>query len=292
MTSAPEIALFPDTIAAELNWGIDRLSASTSPHLDAQLLLGHVLGRNRAWLLAHGEEPLQQAGRDAFRALIARRSAGEPVAYLRGHVDWLDLDLEIEPSVLVPRPESELLLEIALRAVPDDAALSVDVGTGSGALAIGMARARPRSRVIATDTDPAALRVARRNVEKYGLGERISLVHGDLVTSLTAVPDVIVANLPYLSAAMMEDLDQDVRHEPESALLGGTTGLELYGRLLSQIAERRWNVPCFLEFDPRQREEILSLIRSGLPPGCIRVYDDYAGLARVAEYIPERWSGR
>ena len=167
-----------------------------------------------------------------------------PVAYLRGFVDWWDLRLRVTPAVMVPRPETELLAEAAIALAAEVGARRIaDIGTGSGALAIALARACPKAIVVATDASSAALDVARLNVADHGLLDRIALVQGDLLEPLTEMPDLLVANLPYLSEEMMGCLGPDVRHEPERALRGGNDGLDIYRRLFDQIRGKGWIVP-------------------------------------------------
>lgn len=263
------------------------LAGTRTASLDAQVLLGSVLNRGRAWLLAHGEERIGQSEFERFCALVARRSVGEPVAYLRGFVNWLDLELEVSPDVLIPRPDTETLAEEAIRLGRElDVGRVVDVGTGSGALAIALSRGLPAAKVTAIDVSGVALKIAARNVARYGLEKRIRLLRGDLLEPLSAPPDLLVANLPYLSDAMMATIDVDVQHEPELALHGGPSGLELYRRLIGQLMERQWFCPMFLEIDSRQFDGILSLL-STVPGGECGILVDLSGRKRVAWYRPE-----
>jgi release factor glutamine methyltransferase len=261
------------------------LVGSSTAAIDAELLLAHVLGRGRAWVIAHHEALLSASEQLRFAELVKRRSLGEPVAYLLGSVHWYDLELEVCPAVLVPRPESELLLERACRlATALGAHVAADVGTGSGALAIGLARCCPSLVVTAVDRSVAALEIARRNVMRYQLGGRISLRAGNLIEPLEHKPDMLVANLPYLSDSMMEELDIDVRYEPRLALHGGFSGLELYGELRDMLERRKWKVPMVIEIDPRHGEIIPTLFAEYR----VRLERDYAGLVRIAILLPGR----
>lgn len=263
------------------------LAGSPTASLDAHLLLGEVLQHGRAWLLAHGEERIEPFAFDRFWSLVHRRSEGEPVAYLRGRVDWLDLELEVSPAVLIPRPETEILAEHSIRLGRELGVRRVaDIGTGSGALAIALARGLPRTVVVATDVSPVALEVAARNVGHYGLGDRITLLSGNLLEPLDEAPDLLVANLPYLSDVMMATLDRDVRSEPEFALRGGVSGLDLYVSLLDQLEQRSWHCPLFLEIDPRQSGAMLDLL-SVLPAGASSLHPDLSGKNRIAQYLPK-----
>lgn len=263
------------------------LLGSPTAALDAQLLLGYVLSRERSWVLAHDDYRASGAESAAFRLLIERRSCGEPVAYLRGVVQWYGMDLEVAPEVLIPRPETELLVEEAVRmAAKHRASRVADIGTGCGAIAIALARTLPHCSIVATDTSLKALEVADRNAKRLGVAERISLWCGDLLTPVFDRPDLLVTNLPYLSATMMADLPPEVRQEPVEALHGGEFGWELYERLLDQLSERAWHIPFILELDPRQADHLCSCVRARLPVGRLAVLQDYAGDHRFVVYEP------
>ncbi len=255
-----------------------QLHASHTASLDAQLLLGHVLDKPRSWILAHPDAGLDTDTYGSFAALVARRVEGVPVAYLRGWVEWFGLRLEVTPDVLVPRPETELLVEHAAEiAESRGARVLVDIGTGSGAIAIALARLLPAARVIATDVSSAALKVASRNVRRLS-PDRVALYETSLLQALPEKPDLIVANLPYLSDRMMRELDRDVRHEPPPALYGGPTGLELYERLIAQAERQETRPSAVFEIDPRQAERARQLWGNrGL-----RLLDDYSGRPRIA----------
>ncbi len=288
MTPGVWLANERPTVDRVLAWGRRSLPASPSASLDAQLLLGEVLGRRREWLLAHGEAEVSVQSLITFERLIERRAVGVPVAYLLGRVFWLDLELEVTADVLIPRPETECLLERALELVSGRHPLvAADVGTGSGAIAIALARALPDTTVVATDVSAAALDVAARNAARYELQHRITFVRGSLSRPLDTAPDLLVANLPYLSDERMCSLPLDVRHEPSGALRGGTRGTELYQQLIAEIARAGWAPPLALEIDAEQSTEMIELLREHLPPGTIRVFPDLAGLDRVVTYSPD-----
>ena len=196
--------------------------------LEAEWLLAAALERPRSWLYAHAEAVPDPAGAARFEALLVRRAAGEPVAYLLGRRGFWTLELEVGPECLIPRPETELLLEQALLRMPPDAALAAaDLGTGSGALALAMAGARPRARITATDASMSALRCARANAQRLGLADRIGFAAGDWCAALGAARfRVIVANPPYLAEGDPHLLEGDLRFEPRMALVAGTDGLE------------------------------------------------------------------
>ncbi len=204
-----------------------------------------------------------------------------PVAYLRGFVEWYGVRLTVNRSVLVPRPETEVLLEEAVRIARRLNLLDfADIGTGSGALAIGLARAIPDARVTATDVSTAALRVAAVNRDELGLTDRITLPLGSLFEPITAEPSLTVANLPYLSTAMMAELEADVRHEPYLALTAGPDGLSLYNDLFRERRRRAWTAPVLFEVDPRETTAVGAMLEShGVAD--YRVLRDYAGRDRV-----------
>ncbi|HVI60317.1 MAG TPA: peptide chain release factor N(5)-glutamine methyltransferase [Luteimonas sp.] len=194
---------------------------------EAALLLAHLLGRDRGWLYAHGDAavPAEAAGR--FEALVARRAAGEPVAYLVGRRGFWRFDLAVTPDTLVPRPETELLVELALARIPADAAARVaDLGTGSGAIALAIAFERPRAAVVATDRSAAALEVARGNAEALGLGN-VAFRAGDWLQPLAGERfDAIASNPPYIADGDAHLREGDLRFEPRGALASGADGLD------------------------------------------------------------------
>ncbi|HEX6508858.1 MAG TPA: peptide chain release factor N(5)-glutamine methyltransferase [Chloroflexota bacterium] len=270
------------TVAEGMAYGRRALAASRTASLDTQLLLGHVLRRGRSWVLAHDDEELDESTAATFRALIERRAAGEPVAHLRGFVEWYGMHIEVGPQVLVPRPETELLAEEATRVATARGVQSIaDIGTGSGAIAIALARELPDVGIFAADVSHEALMMARKNAAALGCEDRISWLRGNLLTPLSQRPDLIVANLPYLSNEMMGQLDADVRHEPAGALYGGPTGIELYEELFRQRETRKWNAPVLAEIDPRQAAAMSGLLRDRSHESLVRIEPDYAGLPRI-----------
>jgi len=215
-------------IGATLARAARRLAAATdSPRLDAELLLAHVLGVERSRLAALDDHPLGAAEAGAFEALLARREGGEPVAYLLGRRDFWTLTLEIGPGVLVPRPETELLVEVALETLAGRPAPAVlDLGTGSGAIGLAIATERPDATVDLVDASAAALAIAERNRARLGLanarlleGDWFGAVHGRRY-------DLVVANPPYLAADDPHLASAELGHEPRAALVAGPGGLE------------------------------------------------------------------
>jgi len=235
------------TVGRLLNWTADFLrdKGAGSPRLDAEVLLAHARDCPRIELYTAFEEAATEPLREAFRDLVRRRAAGTPVAYLVGHREFFSLSFQVTPDVLIPRPESELLvvrvLDLAKPQVKDRVFKVADVGTGSGILAVCCAKHLPTCRVTAIDISPEALAVAQANAEQHGVAEQIEFVVSDLFAEQTAAAeyDVIVSNPPYVAAAEMAGLDADVRdYEPHLALDGGEQGTEVIERLIPQAAQR------------------------------------------------------
>lgn len=257
-----------------------------SGRLDAELLLGHVLELDRTGLYMHADRPVTDAERDAFRGLVQRRAEGEPVAYLTGVRGFWSLDLQVDARVLVPRPETEHVVELALRYTKQFAPRAwriVDVGTGSGAIALALATELPQATVLATDISADALEVARENAERLGLRERVKFVQADLLEPLASRPgsvDLIVSNPPYVA----EDdpaLESDVRrYEPGVALFAPEAGLGTIRRLLPQAARALGPGGAFLmEFGSAQGNALRQLGREHFASAYVS--KDYAGHDRV-----------
>jgi len=215
-----------------------RLAATCkNPRRDADLLLAHVLGCDQTALLTHPERMLSIEESEQFARLVERRLAAEPMQYLTGEQEFFGLRFEVSPAVLIPRPETEHLVETVLqRFKREDAVRIVDVGTGSGAIAVALGHALPHSRVTAVDLFPAALEVARRNAERHGVIHRLTLLTSDLLAAVKSEGfDAVVANPPYIAAGEVLE-PQVANYEPHSALYAGPTGLEIYERLIPQAA--------------------------------------------------------
>ncbi|WP_164080382.1 peptide chain release factor N(5)-glutamine methyltransferase [Stenotrophomonas maltophilia] len=211
-----------------------RLGGVEARH-EAELLLLHVLDRPRSWLFAHATDPLAAADQAAFEALLARRVAGEPVAYLTGRRGFWTLDLEVAPATLIPRPETELLVELALERLPSDQALQLaDLGTGSGAIALALASERPQARVLATDASAGALAVAARNAARHELGNvRFAEGGHDWYAPLQGLRfDLIASNPPYIASDDPHLEQGDLRFEPATALASGVDGLDDIRRIV------------------------------------------------------------
>lgn len=202
-------------------------ATSPSPRLDAEVLAMHVTGLTRTALITRAGVALSDDQEARLRDLVERRSQGEPVAYLTGTREFWSLDLTVTPEVLIPRPETELLVEQTLMRIPSDAAcLIADLGTGSGAIALAIASERPRCRVMATDASPAALAVARGNARRLGIGN-VEFLEGEWFAPLAGLTfDLIASNPPYIAAADPHLSQDDVRFEPRTALVSGGDGLD------------------------------------------------------------------
>ena len=194
--------------------------------VDAELLLLHALGKPRSWLFAHADDAVDARAAADYAALVGRRAAGEPVAYLTGRRGFWTLDLEVTPATLIPRPETERLVELALERLPPDAAAHVaDLGTGSGAIALALASERPQARVVATDASAAALAVAQRNAQRLGI-RNVRFAQGDWLAPLRGERfALVVSNPPYIEAGDPHLAQGDLRFEPASALASGSDGL-------------------------------------------------------------------
>jgi release factor glutamine methyltransferase len=255
---------------------------SPTARLDAELLLAQVLGWSRARLLAERQAEISCEQASDFAALLERRAAGEPVAYLIGRREFFGLELRVDQRVLVPRPETELLVEQALRiaaAWPPDCRIA-DIGTGSGAIAIALARHLPQARIYATDLSAEALDLARQNLALHSVQERVQLLQGDLTTPLPADVDIIVSNPPY---TILSEIDENVRHyEPRLALDGGSDGLMVYRRLAAAAARRlRSGGALLLEIGSGQGAAVTALLRQALPAAAFSLLHDLAGHERV-----------
>lgn len=233
----------PTTIGALLEWGAYSLgSTSSTPRLDSELLLCYLLDRPRSYLFAHPENTLANDSLEAFQKLLERRQQGEPIAYLLGYCEFWDLHLEVNSAVLVPRPETEHLVEAALSLLPQAGSL-LDLGTGSGAIALGIASSRPDARIRAIDSSAAAVAVARRNCDRLGL-EQITIESASWEQGLNGSYAVIVANPPYVEDDAPQWRDSGLHWEPRQALAAGADGLDAIRRLIpaavTALAPQGW----------------------------------------------------
>jgi release factor glutamine methyltransferase len=303
----PPGAAPPGTDARSLLLGAtDRLrtSGSPSPRLDAELLVSHAFGRDRAWLLAHPEALLAERESDQLRSWVERRAGGEPIAYVRGFKEWLSMRILTDRRALIPRPETELLAEaaideIAARLVRDASPIAAwEVATGSGAVALALAMrfrtslALGRLRLGATDISAEALELAAENLSAHGVPGLVSLGCGDLldppVLPAPQQPDVVVANLPYLTSAEVAAGSGSLLFEPSGALDGGADGLGLVRRLVALLPDRL--APggvALLEIGQGQLPAVREMVGE-LPIGArLTAMSDLAGIERVVRIARE-----
>lgn len=283
---APSVHPCPiSNIAAALREGAAALASVTdTPRLEAEILLAHVTGLTRTTLLAHPERPLTADERARYEDLLARRAAGIPLPYLTGRMELFGLEFVVTPDVLIPRPETEMLVE---RALAWDPQTVVDVGTGSGCVAVALAVRLPRARIYATDLSRAALSVAMTNARRHGVADRIHFLQADLASPLRGPVDLVVSNPPYVAEEEWASLPESVReHEPRLALDGGPGGLRVIRRLLADTARLlRPGGVLLVEIGAGQGSQAAALARAAFPQARIQVYPDLAGYDRMLEVI-------
>lgn len=271
------------TVDEALRHGATRLRpCSSTPRLDAEVLLAYVLGLSRAAMLARFADPLPGAYLSGFSALVSRRERGEPVAYITGHKEFYGIDLEITPAVLVPRPETESVVDLCLSvSAKGDISHLADIGTGSGAIAVAVAVNDPDVRIFATEIAPDAIEVARRNAERYRVNDRITFLQGDLLAPLPHPVDVIAANLPYVAPG---EAERDVATwEPRSAVFGGgADGTETILRFLRDApAYLKPGGTVVMETAYSQRAAVSGAARRAFPLAEIEVKKDLSGYDRL-----------
>lgn len=303
MAEAPqvEIAGFIWTLDPSTDVGRAVLAASRrlreagvdSPQLDSALLMAHVLGVSKAWLYAHPDRKMTPQEIADFEALVGRRMRREPVAYLVGYRSFYGIDITVDPRVLIPRPESEMLVERALAWAQTlirqgEHPRVVDVGTGSGAIAIAIAVNAPEAVIYGTDVSQDALDVAAQNVWRYALGKQVRLMEGDLLDALPEPVDIVVANLPYVASGDLPGLAADVRNfEPTLALDGGPDGLDEIRALFAALARPaglarlRLGARLCLEIGADQGDAARAIAESAFPEAHVEVQVDHAGLDRL-----------
>jgi release factor glutamine methyltransferase len=269
-------------------------AAATIDRREAETLLAHLLFRDRPWLIAHSDTELSSTLHLTYRTLIARRAAKEPIQYLTGMQEFYGLNLRVTRDTLIPRPETEQLVEAVLHWIAARPALRhprvLDIGTGTGAIALALASNLPSASITATDLYPAALSIAEHNAARLGLTHRVTFLQSDLLSApqLQSAPpfDVIVSNPPYVSlfeAATMPD--EVLRHEPHTALFAGTEGLDIYRRLLPAAhAALKPEGLLALEFGYGQRESLKALFDKPTngPWQDLAFLNDYAKIPRIA----------
>jgi release factor glutamine methyltransferase len=271
------------TVAQALREAARRLSPhSNSPRLDGEVLLGHLLGWDRARLLAHGEFELSAEQAAAYESKIERRGRGEPVAYLVGHREFYGVDLLVTPDVLVPRPETESVVDACLEYICEgEISQMADIGTGSGAIVVATCKLWPMLRAFATDLSKPAIAVALENAKRHGVAEQITFLHGDLLEPLPHAVGLIAANLPYVPPG--EAAPDVAAWEPQLAVFGGgEDGTELIRRFLSDVP--RYLLPdgrVVMETAHSQGAIVSELAKSAFPNAEIEIRKDLAGYDRI-----------
>lgn len=266
-----------------------------SDRLDTQVLLEHVLGVSRAMLYAHPERELTAEQEQQFFSFIERRMRNEPIAYIIGHEEFYGLDFLVDKRVLIPRPETELLVENALRLIrkrldKGQILLVADIGTGSGAIPITLAVEEPRLPYLyAVDISEDALAVAQQNCQRHAVEQRVRLLHGDLLQPLPEPVDILIANLPYVGTDEVAVMTPDVlAYEPHQALFSGPNGLDLIQRFFEEACQPEKLKPhgvMLLEIGYQQREPLTKLLAQLWPDALVTFQKDYAGWDRMLQVM-------
>lgn len=286
----------PETIQEVLVSAIRALGVRNgvaSARLEAEILLAHTLKISRAFLLAKLGDPISDADAAQFAGMVARRAQREPIAYIVGHQEFYGLDLMVDRRVLIPRPETEHVVELALNAlkkIPHPEPVIVDVGTGSGAIALALARNTSNTKIIAADISPDALAVAQLNAARLNLADRVEFRHTDLLDGITAPIDLLTANLPYIPLEREAQLPREIRqYEPRIATIAGLDGLSIIRRLLKQLEQHTARTSfVFLEISEEQGDAARDLVNALLPLAHVEVHRDLEGLDRVVEIQLQR----
>ncbi|MEA3310481.1 MAG: peptide chain release factor N(5)-glutamine methyltransferase, partial [Chloroflexota bacterium] len=272
------------TVREVVDSGAAQLRAATaSPRREAELLLSYLLHRPRLFLLAHPEHELSSVERRGYQGLVRRRAAGEPLPYITGRIEFYGFDFAVTPAVLIPRPETELLVDEALAWLDvHRCRRAVEVGTGSGCIATTLAVRVPELRVTATDISASALQVARRNAVRHGVAGRLNFVQGDLLAPLAGPLELLLSNPPYVAEHEWDALPTSVRKEPRTALLAGPEGLDVIRRLLLQAAQRLLPGGLLLvEIGERHEGAVRALAEETFPSAQVEIKPDLAGKARL-----------
>lgn len=281
------------TIAEALAFGITRLSNLEDPRLETEILLAHALKIKRSTLITDQPRAIEPLRQTLFEQFIARRLKHEPTAYIVGYQPFLGLDFKVDKRVLIPRPETELLVEIIIsnpkftNHLPYSPLTIVDVGTGSGCIAITLAKKIPTARVIAIDLSSGALALAKENAAT--LNVKLTFLEGDLLAPLKEKADLIVSNPPYIPTADLADLDPDVKDwEPVGALDGGNDGLDYIRRLIKEAPSHlNPGGKLMFEFGFGQAELIKALFTADKRYSQVEIFNDYAGIPRIAKAVIE-----
>ena len=265
-----------------------RASGVEDPGFESEYLLRHTLGYTREGFLIALDSDVSPSDQLRFDSVVGRRAAGEPSAYITGHREFYGLDFKVDSRTLIPRPETELLVELALefaaRHTSRVEGLNIaDVGVGCGAIAIALAVNLPGARVVATDISPAALKLASENVSRHRVEDRVTLLNGDLLDSVSGPIDILVSNPPYISSAQLATLPREIRdHEPRGALDGGANGMAVIEQLIRQAKDKlRPGGAMFVEIGWDLGKRALARSLELWPESEVSITPDLAGLDRV-----------
>ena len=280
------------TLIETIHNAATQLSAAgiSNARLDAEVLLAMLAQKDRAWLISHMHDALDDTLRETYEAVVQRRAGREPLQYIVGNQEFYGLDFFVTPDVLIPRPETELAVELALKIIGNHAQQStiVDLCTGSGCIAVTLARLAPTVNVVAIDKSSKALKIAERNAAQHQVADRIRLLEGDLLQPLERLDirnkvDMIVSNPPYIPSADYTTLQPEVRDfEPEMALIAGPQGTELHQRIIETApAYLKRHGALIMEMGMGQAELLLEMIRTSDAFIAPSVYKDLAGIERV-----------
>ena len=278
------------TVSSELKQVASQIAATLATcgipdsNLEAEVLIRHALQYDRANFYASLREQLSDEKLEVVKSLVNRRTQGEPLAYITQHKEFYGLEFCVTPAVLIPRQETELLVDESLKFAIESrhGNISVaDIGTGSGAIAVSVAVNMPRARMYATDCSTEALEIADVNRRKHGVADRITLLQGDLLAPLSLPVDLIVSNPPYIARDLLPGLPSEVQHEPQLALDGGEQGLEVISRLLKQAPPKlKVGGSILIEISPEQTAAVSEMARARFSAADISCANDLLGLPR------------
>ena len=255
-----------------------------SPRLDAEVLLSHILGKERIYLYVHFDEPLQANEMAQYKDAIKKRIARMPVAYIVGCKEFMGLEFNVSPAVLIPRPDTEILVEAVIERLKEkENVCFVDIGTGSGAIVLSLLANLPQAVGSAVDISEAAIAVAKGNAEKFGVSDRVSFFHGDVYSPVKdQVFDAIISNPPYIPDADIEGLQPEVKCEPHGALAGGTDGLDFYRKLVREgVTLLKSGGFMAFEVGIHQAAAVAKLAEAFSEFGEVSILKDYGGIERV-----------
>lgn len=275
-------------VGEALLWAARKLvHIAKRPHLEAELLLMELRHCDRTTLFAHPEWELGPTQGRRYAEAVRRRAEGTPLPYITGHIEFFGLGFAVTPAVLIPRPETELLVEQAMDWLQKHPSRWIaDIGTGSGCIAVTLAVMRRALHITAVDISAAALAVAQTNAQHHDVASQVTCIQADLLAPFSGPLDLILSNPPYVADSEWERLPDSVRREPRSALLAGPQGLDLIRRLLNQARHRLAPGGCMLvEIGEEQENAVQALARTAFPKACVNVLPDLAGKPRLLEVI-------